>query len=564
MLMFILCFFAVADAEQLYYNDAYHYYDAGEIGLKVDGKDITGLPMKPVIINDYTMVPVRELFEAIGCEVIWHDDTCQAEIKVNGVSVKVKIGDRNVDIDGKHTTISEPQPLPMLIGNSPQVLKTMVPVRFISEKLGFKVNWDNNTRTVLIDTGVSEDPDLIIGTTDPESGNGTVVMPEKEGAFGTVVAESDKKYDYVYISTKYGASPEITRYSNPERVVFDFPKATFMDLGGTLSLKGNTVDTVRYSNYEGHARLVLDVSADTQVCVMSSSRGILIRAEESKNENIVYDVYKGRIYFNKSYVGSGKKVTGGYKVSFTNLKLKDQTIEINDSFIKSIIIEATNSGCNITVMSDYDLTYTAEKGFCKAEASDDKEENPPIVSNSNCIVIDAGHGGHDPGAVGYNSEGKAVAYESHINLAIALLVGEKLEKSGIDVAYTRKSDKYVTLQERSELANELECKMFVSIHCNSIDKADIDGTQVYYHPASEYGTVLAKNIYGEVVDRTGLSPKKIQNGSHLYVIRTTTSPAVLVECAFISNESDREYLLSKQGQEELAESIYQGIMKSIK
>ena len=180
------------------------------------------------------------------------------------------------------------------------------------------------------------------------------------------------------------------------------------------------------------------------------------------------------------------------------------------------------------------------------------------------VIIDAGHGGDDPGAVGYNSVGKAVAYESHINLAVALLVGEKLEKNGIEVIYTRDTDDYITLPGRSELANESECDLFVSIHCNSIENGAINGTQVYYHPASEVGTVLAENIYDKMVEKTGLAPKGTQNGSHLYVIRTTVSPAVLVETAFISNESDRKYLLSTNGQETMAEAIVQGIMETLK
>ena len=162
-----------------------------------------------------------------------------------------------------------------------------------------------------------------------------------------------------------------------------------------------------------------------------------------------------------------------------------------------------------------------------------------------------------------NSSGKIIARESQINLAIALLVGEKLKASGIEVVYTRDSDEYIKLQERSELANGVECDLFVSIHCNSIESSSIKGTQVYYHPTSELGTEVSKNIYDEIVKRTGLSPMGTQNGSHLYVIRTTVAPAVLVETAFISNESDRNYLVSKDGQEKLAESIYQGIIKSI-
>ncbi len=568
----MICTFVSANAQSLYYNDDYHYYDAGVIGLKINRKNIDGLPMHPVIINDYTMVPVREVFEALGSEVIWHDDTCRVEIRDKGTSVFVKIGDRNTYINDELVPIEEPQPLPMLIGKDSALLKSMVPVRFVAEKLGYKVEWDNESRCVLISDS-SGDSDLIIGTTDSDKVDkpvtsvnpDEVVMPEAEGSFGSVVAESDEKYDYVYISTRYGISPVVTRYSNPDRIVFDFPKALFSNSGDTINLNGNSVASVRYSNYESQARVVLDITESTQAFVLSSDKGILIRAEKSLNDEIIYDAFSKRIYFNKSYAGVGKAITNGYKVTFNNLKLDNQKIEVHDSFIYDIIITSTSSGCTVEVDGNNKLTYTAEKGFYKSDAAP-TENKKPVTSTSgdNVVVIDAGHGGTDPGAVGYNSKGTAVAYESHINLAIALLVGEKLEANGVEVVYTRDKDEYITLQERSELANELECDLFVSIHCNSIDKADINGTQVYYHPVSETGTVLANNIYDNIVETTGLSPKKTQNGSHLYVIRTTVSPAVLVETAFISNESDREYLTSNSGQEALAEAICRGVLETLK
>lgn len=546
-------------AAQIYYNDAYHDYDAGTIALTVDGKNITDLPMHPVIIDDYTMVPVREVFEALGSEVLWHDDTCQVEIVDNGVSVLVKIGDRNTYINNKVVPIDSEQPLPMLIGMNPDGLKSMVPVRFVAEKLGFLVEWDADTRTVSIYEDEDNPSEIIGGVKDEEE----IVIPDAEGVFGTVSAESDEKYDYIYIAAKYGVSPEITRYTNPDRVVFDFPDSQFAALGGTVQLGGNCVDTIRYSNHESHARLVLDITDNAQTMVMSTEKGILIRAENSPNTQIIYDAFSGRVYFDKTYVGTGKNVNNGYSVTFTNIKMETQKIEIHDKNIYEIIISSSASGCTVTVDGSNKLTYTAEKGFFKSDSAI-KDETPNVnVSGQKIVVIDAGHGGDDPGAVGYNSSGKAVAYESHINLAIALLVGEKLEQSGVRVVYTRDKDEYITLQGRSELANNIECDMFVSIHCNSIENASINGTQVYYHPASEIGTVLAENIYNNVVEMTGLSPKKTQNGSHLYVIRTTSSPAVLVETAFISNESDRNYLLSKSGQETMAEAIFQGIIETM-
>ena len=152
-LLILICLmlpFVSVNAAKLYYNDEYHDYWAGDIVLNVNGKVLTDLPMPPVIIDDYTMVPVREVFEALGSSVIWHDDTCRVEIADNGVSVFVKIGDRNTYVNNELVRIDEKQPLPMLIGMSDAVLKSMVPVRFVAEKLGFNVKWDDATRTVSI------------------------------------------------------------------------------------------------------------------------------------------------------------------------------------------------------------------------------------------------------------------------------------------------------------------------------------------------------------------------------------------------------------------------------
>ncbi len=555
----LLCFsFINVNAEQIYYNDEYHYYDAGKIGLKVNGTSVTDLPMYPVIIDDSTMVPVREVFEALGSQVIWHDDTCQVEIVDNGVSVFVKIGDRNTIINGNVVPIDSKQPLPMLIGLSPTELKSMVPVRFVAEKLGFSVDWDDVNRTVLL-SKKTDNSGEITGEVD----NGEIVVPDKEGVFGKITGKVNGKFDYIYIPAKKGESPKITRYTNPDRVVFDFSGITFDSAGGTVQVGGNTVSTVRYSNHDANARVVLDIKNNAQVMVLKDEKGILLRAENSTNEQIIYDAFSGRVYFDKTYVGNGKTVNNGYSVTFTNIKMENQKIEIHDGNIYEIIISNSASGCTVTVDGSNKLVYTAEKGFYKSDSPLVDEQPDLNISGKKVIVIDAGHGGTDPGALGYNSSGKVVARESEINLSIALLLGKKLEQSGIKVVYTRDSDEYIKLQERSEIANNIESDLFVSIHCNSIENTSINGTQVYYHPASEIGTVLAENIYDKMVDMTGLYPKSTQNGSHLYVIRTTISPAVLVETAFISNESDRNYLLSSSGQETIAEAIYQGIMETV-
>ncbi len=535
--------------DKLYYNDAYHMYEGGEIKLSVAGKNISGLQMAPVIIEDRTMVPVRDVFETLGSEVIWHDDTCQVEIVDNGVSVMIKIGDRNTYVNGNKVPIADDQPLPMLIGYHADTLKSMVPVRFVAEQLGYNVGWDEKTRTVSItDKNEGQAPPIV----DDEP------IPDEYGLFGKITAVKNGIYDDVYVRTAYGISPKITRYSNPQRIVFDFPGAHFQTSGDTVSLSGNCVKSVRYANYENNARVVFDIECNTQVMVLSSDSGILLRATVSPNEQIIYDAFAKRVYFDSKYEATGKPVTNGYMLTFKNLKLEPQKILVNDGNIYEIIVAKTANGSTVTVDGSNMLTYSADKGVYKTD-----KVNPVKPIGERTVIIDAGHGGYDPGAVGYNSAGDAVAYESNINLAIAKLVNKKLKENGINVIMTRDSDKYISLAERAEIENNSECDLFVSIHCNSIDNSEINGTQVYYNPANEIGTMLAENIYDQMVELTNLAPKFTQNGANLYVIRTTKRPAALVETAFISNASDRKYLLSSSGQDTIAEAITNGILATL-
>lgn len=541
-----------AAAQQLYYNDAYHTYDGGTLTLTVNGKTVSGLTMDPVIIDGRTMVPVREVFEALGAKVLWHDDTCQVEITYGATSVLIKIGDRNTYVNGVLVPIDNDQPLPMLIGYAPDGLKSMVPVRFVAEKLGYSVSWNDETRTV----GVSEKK---AETSAPD----TSPIEEGYGVFGTVSAAVDEKYDNVYIRTQYGISPTITRYSNPERIVFDFPQATFNTSGNSLTVNGGCIQSVRYSNYNSQARVVFDVKTDTQVCVLSSSAGILLRAEPSPNTNIMYDAFSKRVYFDKEYKGSGAAIANGYKVTFSDLSLEPQKIEIHDSNIYEVIIAKNGSGCTVTADGSNLLSYSAKNGIYITKSTAWADTNVGNESGKRTVIVDAGHGGYDPGAIGYNSKGEAVAYESLINLAVAKKVGEKLSARGIGVIYTRDTDNFISLSGRAEIENKSNCDLFVSIHCNSIDNSSISGTQVYYHPESETGTLLAKNIYANMLKQTPLKPKEIQNGANLYVIRTTKAPAALVETAFISNESDRAYLMSEAGQNSIAEAIVLGIVQTL-
>ncbi|KFZ43736.1 cell wall hydrolase [Anoxybacillus flavithermus] len=174
------------------------------------------------------------------------------------------------------------------------------------------------------------------------------------------------------------------------------------------------------------------------------------------------------------------------------------------------------------------------------------------------IVVDAGHGGKDPGAISGGANEKTIVLE------VAKLLKDKLEKAGATVIMTRETDVYPTLQDRVDIAKNNYAEMFVSIHTNSATNTSAKGAEVYYdsstNPNAEESKKLAQYIQEEIVRMANMVDRGVKN-SGLYVLRNNSVTSVLVELGFISNAEDRAKLTSSEYQNIYAEAIYQGIVK---
>lgn len=173
------------------------------------------------------------------------------------------------------------------------------------------------------------------------------------------------------------------------------------------------------------------------------------------------------------------------------------------------------------------------------------------------IVIDPGHGGSDPGAVGPNG-----LKEAHVNLAVALKVADKLRKAGVEVKLTRTSDVFIDLQPRCDIANSFDASYFVSIHCNSATNRSAKGTETYCYKFGGKGEILAKAIQAELIAATGRANRGVKMANY-YVLRRTNMPAVLTELAFISNPEEERLLGNPDFQEKCATAIAKGVGKVI-
>ena len=178
------------------------------------------------------------------------------------------------------------------------------------------------------------------------------------------------------------------------------------------------------------------------------------------------------------------------------------------------------------------------------------------------VCIDPGHGGSQPGAVGYFG-----TKEKDITLQVALQLRDVLKNAGVEVVMTRDSDKDVRtakqpneLQARCDVANNSKADVFVSTHCNASDDRTAHGTETWYYPKDAKSKTLAQFIQTELVKQIGLRDRGVKQGNY-YVTRYTKMPAVLVELAFISNPEEEVLLKNKAFQRKCAVGIANGILR---
>ncbi|MCX6169840.1 MAG: N-acetylmuramoyl-L-alanine amidase [Ignavibacteriales bacterium] len=269
------------------------------------------------------------------------------------------------------------------------------------------------------------------------------------------------------------------------------------------------------------------------------------------------------------------------------------------------------------------LEFALEDGYSTTEAFQDVESNDILITIHNklftqaspnlddakskwvfdSVVIDAGHGGKDPGAIGVTG-----VREKDVNLAIALKLGKLISNNlpGIRVIYTRNKDEFIELYKRGKIANENEGKLFLSIHCNSTEQKDISyrGFEVYllrpgrtqkaiaiaefensvikyednpqrYQKLTDENFILVSMAHSQYMRYSeSFSDILNQEWKHVvkipslgikqagfYVLVGASMPGVLIETGFLSNRKDEAFLASAEGQAEIAQAIFGSVKK---
>lgn len=182
---------------------------------------------------------------------------------------------------------------------------------------------------------------------------------------------------------------------------------------------------------------------------------------------------------------------------------------------------------------------------------------PSVRNGRRVVVIDPGHGGSDPGAIGIGG-----LREIDIVLPIGLQVASLLEQQGVQVVLTRRDNRDVELDPRVQIAERANADLFVSIHANSINmsRPDVNGVETYYY--SPNGGRLAQVIHSNVIRGTGMIDRGVRR-ARFYVIRNTSMPAVLVETGFVTGAQDARRLSDPNFRNQMALAIARGILQYI-
>lgn len=182
---------------------------------------------------------------------------------------------------------------------------------------------------------------------------------------------------------------------------------------------------------------------------------------------------------------------------------------------------------------------------------------PSVPKGKLLVVIDPGHGGKDPGAIGIGG-----LQEKDIILPISRTIAEILQQNGVQAVLTRDSDYFVSLPGRVQMAERANADVFVSIHANSVGlgRPEVSGLETYYY---DNGLTLARIVHNRILQSVNVKDRKVRK-ARFYVLRKSSMPSILVETGYVTGREDAAKLRNSTYQNQMAEAIAQGILQYLK
>ena len=561
-----------------------------------NGKEFT-MDVPATIVNDRTMLPVRALADALHLNIKWDDPNRIVSIQSGDTVVKdepkapesgqttagiltgiqtpsAKDADQTFTIqaDGpmgryEKTFVDDQKIVLDFYGAKSslpgEITKTNSDIVTGIRTATHENNGDSFTRVVFDLSGKKK----YEVTQSADKKNITISFGKTTVDKISAVHSQNKDIITIGGTGSFGASVAMT--ADPQKIIVTIPncQSNLSDKINTDELqyvldgkvdtsKGNTVelvlaveDLVQYSYREENQNLILEIYPTT-----------LKNMRYDKNANVLYldkkdKIDTGSVKFEDHYLDGYFDVTlpGDYESDYGY-----GTYDVKGTVVENI--EVSTKGGNTTFrfkqnrISAYEVTDEGDSYAIRVK-------NPKEVYDK-VLLLDAGHGGKDPGTSGNGMQ------EKNLNLTIAQKIAQKLQGSGIKVYMTRDSDVYPENSTRAKTANDI-ADLMVSIHMNSGPET-ANGTETLYQVhANDNGArltskQLAEILQGKVVSATGNTNRGAKLWTDVLILNRTTVPSVIVEVIFITNTGDALKISNPAYQDQVAQAIADGIQEAVK
>ncbi|WP_179032705.1 N-acetylmuramoyl-L-alanine amidase family protein [Paenibacillus kribbensis] len=487
------------------------HVNAAAADLFLDGKRVEApADARPEMVNGKVMVPLRVVGEQLGYQFKWEPQVYKISIQKNNTDMAMYVGRTSADVNGKTVSLDAP---PVLRGNS-----TMVPLRFVGEQMGLKVDWNNKSKSVNLSQKAASPQADQQSQSQKTSQTSTESNKSTQKPFTTTVTTT--KTTKVDKHTEAASSP--SKQQNAEQTTANALLVQNISFeGDALKISLNKDATPKVSEMTGPDRIVVDLPGASLASDFSQLFPIRKDGTQALTNSDSEDVEEIRF-------APADGQNGGVRVVIALNQERDYEL-------------STNSRGELTLHL--------------RERSENPVVTPTHVEGRRIVVIDPGHGGKDPGAASVTGR-----REKEFTLAVALKVQQLLQNDpAIQVVMTRDGDTYPTLDERAQLANDQLASVFVSIHGNSMPASNngkANGSETYY--ARQESLSLATTMHKHLVAATGFKDNDIKVANHL-VTRKSQMPAVLLECGYLSNPSDEASMFTEETQERIAQGIVDGL-----
>ena len=454
---------------------------------------------EPQIIGQSTLVPIRTVTQGLGFDVVWSSPN--VSISNGATNMVLTIGSKSAIVNDSEIKLDSPA---ISSKNT-----TLVPLRFVSEQFGLDVYWDAPTKSVHLyqksqsvhppasvpNDGGNSSTQPVTGTgTQPGSETGSGDTPNDPGSVTTAALKALEFDGLASVLLPYDGD-----FSNVKTEVLHSPERIVVDLP--------------YMNFDPAFTPVFDSSK-------SSKLGEILVDTHPSLQKIRYSYYSD----------------------------KPSTVRVVLDLAAATNFQVSNEN-HVIRIDLLDVT-----GPVIVPTPDNQDQPGTGVFK---VVLDAGHGGKDPGAYSVNGR-----HEKEYNLAITLKIKALLDKEPKIKPYlTRSDDTFVELNDRAKIANDLNADMFISFHANSASNGTVSGSETYYN--RDNSKSLADIIHKHLIAGTGLADRKVRQAGFV-VIKKTTMPAVLLEAGYLSNANDSSILFSDVKQNKIAAEIVAGIKEYFK